>query len=275
MTEVKGGGGLRPALLPARLVQLLGPERLSCVHAIMDSLRGSPNATSPGAVQRAIAKHLPSLDGAPDSMDLVDHQKQDLPLAIFLLTHPALPRGAAPFLLLRTLAAWQPSDLSRLYGVTPDRVQSKLNAGIRRIRSLGLGVTWPHFLELTWRVKHSIEVIEQLDAAGRNRGGWRLGKTDVCEYARYFLEALANSPITRSPWVMERWWRICYAESAPVEPATHHPFLLHGDTTPFMTQLLQTAGANQRERIQAIVDRMRWRKGATPEANAEGRLHQS
>lgn len=234
ITEVEGGGGLRPALLPARLVQLFGPGRLPCVHAIMDSLRGSPNLANPAAVQGAILKHAPSLEGHRGLADLVDHQNQDLPLAILLFTHPALPRGAAPFLLLRTLAAWQPADLSRLYGVTPERVQSKLNAGIRRIRSLGLGVTWPHFRELTWRVKHSVEVIEQLDATGRNRRSLRLGKTDVCEYARCFLEAFARNPITRSPWVMERWWRIRYAESTPVEPGGHHPFLLHGGTTPFI-----------------------------------------
>ena len=219
MTEVQGEGGLRPALLPARLVQLVGAGRLSCVHAIMDALRGVPTGTNAGtfaAVRSAVAEHLPSLSEHLSSADLVDHQNQDLPLAILLLTHPALQRGAAPLLLLRTLAAWRPSDLARLYGVAPERVQSKLNAGVRRIRLLRLEVTWPHFRELTWRVKHSIEVIEQLDALGRNRRNRCSAKTSVCEYARGFLEALAQNPITRSPWVVERWWRVRYAETAPV-----------------------------------------------------------
>jgi hypothetical protein len=71
--------------------------------------------------------------------------------------------------------------------------------------------------------------------------------------------------------VRERWWRIRYAESVPVEPIAYHPVLLPDGTTPFMTQLLQLAGANQLERIQAIVDRLRWRKGTTLDAKAEGR----
>jgi hypothetical protein len=218
MTEVQGEGGLRPALLPARLVQLVGAGRLSLVHAIVDALRGAPIGTNPEAsvmVRSAIAEHLPSLSGPLRSVDLVDQQNQDLPLAILLLTHPALQRGAAPLLLLRTLAAWRPSDLARLYGVTPERVQSKLNAGVRRIRILQLGVTWPHFRELHWRVRHSIEVIEQLDAMGRSRRSRRNAKTSVCDYARGFLEALALNPITQSPWVEERWRRIRYAETVP------------------------------------------------------------
>jgi len=223
MIAVQGEGGPRPALLPARLVQLVGGGRLSCVHAIMDSLRGRPIEASPetsGVILSAIAKHLPSLSGHLRPVDLVDHQNQDLPLAIFLLTHPALQRGAAPLLLLRTLAAWQTSDLAWLYGVTPERVRSKLNAGVRRIRILRLGATWPQFKELNWRVKHSIEVIEQLDAVGRNRRSRRLAKNAVGEHARDFLEALALSPITRNPWVVERWWRIRYAETAPVSAAS-------------------------------------------------------
>jgi hypothetical protein len=219
MTEVQGEGGLRPALLPARLVQLVGAGQLSCVHAIMDSLRGELIGTSPGtagAVRGAIAEHLPSLSEQVGAVDLVDHQNQDLPLAILLLTHPVLQRGAAPLLLLRTLAAWQPSDLARLYGMTPERVRSKLNAGVRRIRILRLEATWPHFRELTWRVKHSIEVIEQLDARGRNRRSRRIARTSLFEYTRGFLEALALNPITRSPWVVERWWRVRYAETAPL-----------------------------------------------------------
>jgi len=216
MTEVQGEGGLRPALLPARLVQLVGAGRLSCVHAIMDSLRGEPVGMYPGtadAVRSAFAEHLPSLSEHLSTADLVDHQNQDLPLALFLLTHPVLQRGAAPLLLLRTLAAWRPSELARLFGMTPARVQGKLNAGVRRIRILRLEATWPHFRELTWRVKHSVEVIEQLDVMGRRRRG---AKTSLCEYTRGFLEALALNPITRSPWVEERWWRVRYADTAPL-----------------------------------------------------------
>lgn len=234
--HVQGGGGLRPALLPARLVQLVGAGRLSSVHAIMDSLRGLPANGSPAvlsAVHNAIADCLPS-DRPVSLADLVDHQKQDLPLAIFLLTHPAIPRGAAPLLLLRTLAGWQLPELSRLYGMTPERTRSKLNAGLRRIRILKLGVTWPHFRELGWRVRHSIEVIEQLDATGRNRRSQRQGKTAACGHAREFLEALATNPVTQSPWVLERWRRIRYAETVPAEPGGTQPFLLHGGTTPFI-----------------------------------------
>ena len=217
MTDVRGQGGLWPALVSARLVHLAGASHLGCIHAIMDSLCSAPVGTSPatsGAVRSAVAKHHPSLSGHLSSVDFVDHQNQDLPLAIFLLTHPALQRGVAPLLLLRTLAAWQPSDLAWLYRVTPDRVRSKLNAGIRRIRTLRLEATWPHFRELNWRVRHSIEVIEQLDAMGRHRRSWRSAKNSLCESTRGFLEALALNPITRSPWVEERWWRIRYAETA-------------------------------------------------------------
>jgi hypothetical protein len=237
MMQVQGEGGLQPALLPARLVQLVGAGRLSCVHAIMDSLRGAPASAEPwdsAALRRALAEQLSSPDEALDAIDLVDRHNQDVPLAIFLLTHPALPRGAAPLLLLRTLAGWQPAALARLTGMTPERVRSRLNAGIRRMRILRLGVAWPHLKELSWRVRHSIEVIEQLDTLGRNRRSRRNGTTCVCECARSLLEALALNPITRSPWVMERWRRIRYAESVPVEPGATQPFLLHGGTTPFI-----------------------------------------
>jgi len=218
MHELQGEGGLRPALLPARLVQLAGAERLSCVHAIMDTLRGASIETNPAAssaLQKAIAEHLPSLDGQIRSVDLIDHQNQDLPLAIFLLTHPALQRGTAPLLLLRTLAGWRPAELARLCRTTPARVENKLNAGARRIRVLRLGMTWPDFRELSWRVKHAIEVIEQLETLGRSR---RFARNIVCRYARGFLEALARNPSTTSPWVVERWWRIRYAESATADP---------------------------------------------------------
>jgi hypothetical protein len=220
MIDALGGGGLRSALLPARLMQLAGGGRLASVHAILDSLRTSRTRVDAGmacTVRNIITEHLPFLGEQGKSIDLVDHQNQDIPLAIFLLTHPALPRRAIPLLLLRTLAAWDLSDLARLYRVKPDRVQSKLNAGLRRIRILGLEMAWPHLKELNGRTSHAIDVIEQLDAVGRHQRSRRLIESAASEHARSFLEALAENPITRTPWVVERCWRIRYAGALPTE----------------------------------------------------------